>query len=80
MVRVRLLSSGGVRAHRIAVTAPRAVRGAREAVLRGLDLPLGDALRLEQDLADPLRDSPENREARARFGKPRPPSSSGAPP
>lgn len=55
-------------AHRIAELPPTAVRTAREAVLRGLDLSLPDGLRLEQDLADPLRDGPENRAARARFG------------
>lgn len=54
-------------AHRIAELPPTAVRTAREAVLRGLDLSLSDGLRLEQDLADPLRDGPENRAARARF-------------
>jgi enoyl-CoA hydratase/carnithine racemase len=78
--RDRLLPTAGELAHRIADQSPRAVRVAREAVLRGLDLPLGDALRLEQDLADPLRDSPENREARARFGKATPGASAGTPP
>jgi len=61
-------------AEAIARQPPRAVRHAREAVLRGLDLPLEQALRLEQDLADPLRDSDENREARASFAEKRPPS------
>ncbi len=56
-------------AEAIAAQPPRAVRHAREAVRRGLDLPLAEGLRLEQSLADPLRDSPENREARARFGR-----------
>jgi enoyl-CoA hydratase/carnithine racemase len=50
-------------AHTIASRAPRAVRHAREAVRRGLELPLDEALRLEQSLADPLRDSEDNREA-----------------
>jgi enoyl-CoA hydratase/carnithine racemase len=53
----------------IAQHAPRAVRHAREAVLRGLDLPLGEGLRLEQSLAEPLRDSEENKAARAKFGR-----------
>jgi (E)-benzylidenesuccinyl-CoA hydratase len=61
-------------AEAIARQPPRAVRHAREAILRGLDLPLEQALRLEQDLADPLRDSEENREARAAFAEKRPPS------
>lgn len=52
-------------AERIASHAPRAVRHAREAVLRGLELPLRDALSLEQLLADPLRGSEDNREALA---------------
>ena len=60
-------------AETIARQPPRAVRHAREAILRGLDLPLEQALRLEQDLADPLRDSEENREARASFAEKRPP-------
>lgn len=51
----------------IAAHSPRAVQTARTAVMRGLELPLERALELEQDLADPLRDSPENRAARARF-------------
>jgi E-phenylitaconyl-CoA hydratase len=60
-------------AEAIARQPPRAIRHAREAILRGLDLPLEQALRLEQDLADPLRDSDENREARAAFAEKRPP-------
>lgn len=47
--------------------SPRAVRHAREAVLRGLELPFAEGMRLEQSLAEPLRDSPENRAARAGF-------------
>jgi len=60
-------------AEAIARQPPRAVRHAREAIHRGLDLPLEHGLRLEQDLADPLRDSEENREARAAFAEKRPP-------
>jgi len=52
---------------------PRAVRAALAAVRGGLALPLADGLRLEQELADPLRDSPDNREARAAFREKRPP-------
>ena len=51
----------------IAGHAPRAVRHAREAVWRGLDLPLAEGIRVEQALAEPLRDAPENRAARAAF-------------
>ncbi len=52
----------------IAQFPARAVRLAREAVRRGLDLPLPEALQFEQDLADPLRSSPESQEARRGFG------------
>ncbi|MGA8710782.1 MAG: enoyl-CoA hydratase-related protein [Thermoplasmata archaeon] len=57
---------------------PRAVRAALAAVRRGLSLPLVEGLRLEQELADPLRDSPDNREARAAFREKRPPRWTGA--
>lgn len=56
-------------ARRIAGFSAPAVRRAREAVWRGLGTSLSEGLRLEQDLADPLRDSPENRAARAQFGR-----------
>ena len=69
----RLLPECQALAEVIARQPPRAVRHAREAILRGLDLPLDQALRLEQDLADPLRDSDENREARAAFAEKRAP-------
>lgn len=62
----------------IAAHPPQAVRAALAAVRRGLSLPLSDALRLEQELADPLRDSPENQEARAAFREKRPPRWTGA--
>ncbi|MCI4369545.1 MAG: enoyl-CoA hydratase/isomerase family protein [Thermoplasmata archaeon] len=62
-----LLPAAMLAAKEIAEQPPKAVRTAREAVLRGLELPLAEGLRLEQDLADPLRDSEENRAARARF-------------
>ena len=56
----------------------RAVQTALAAVRRGLTLSLPEGLRLEQELADPLRDSPENREARAAFREKRPPRWSGS--
>lgn len=61
----------------IAAHPPRAVQTALVAVRRGLALPLLEGLRLEQELADPLRDSPDNREARAAFREKRPPRWSG---
>lgn len=58
-------------AERIAGFPPRAVRHAREAVKRGLELSLVDGLSLEQDLAEPLRDGSENRAALSTFGRKR---------
>lgn len=65
----RLLPAALEIADAIAAQPPRAVRHALEAVRRGLDLPLPEALRLEQALADPLRDAPDNRTARSEFTK-----------
>ena len=65
----RLVDEAITLAEKIASRSPRAVRTAREAVLRGLELPLAEALRLEQDLADPLRGSAENRAAVRKFGR-----------
>jgi E-phenylitaconyl-CoA hydratase len=65
--RARLRTAARSMARAIAAYPPRVVRTALAAVRRGLELPLPDALRLEQELADPLRDSPDNREARAAF-------------
>jgi enoyl-CoA hydratase/carnithine racemase len=61
----------------IASYPPRAVQSALAAVRRGLALPLAEGLELEQELADPLRDSPDNREARAAFREKRAPRWSG---
>ena len=65
----RLLDEAMGLAGAIAAQPPRAVRHAREAVRRGLELPLEEGLRLEQMLADPLRDSEENRRAREAFAR-----------
>ena len=65
----RLRSEAFKVATRIAGHPPRAVRHARESIRRGLDLPLGDGLQLEQDLAEPLRGSDENRAAVNGFAK-----------
>jgi len=65
--REALLGEAVELAEAIAALPERAVRHAREAVLRGLELPLAEGLRLEQALAEPLRDSEENRRARAQF-------------
>lgn len=65
--RARLRATARTLARSIAAHSPRVVAAALTAVRRGLELPLPRALRLEQALADPLRDGPENREARAAF-------------
>ncbi len=54
-------------ASRIAENAPLAVRAAKAAVWRGLDLPLEEGLRLEQLLAEPVRQSDDAREGPAAF-------------
>lgn len=65
----RLLDAAVALAEKIAARSPRAVWAAREAVRRGLDLSLDEGLRVEQDLADPLRGSEENRAAVRAFAK-----------
>lgn len=59
-------------ARRIAEFSPRAIWHAREAVRRGLDLSLVDGLRMEQDLADPLRGIEASRAVSKRFRRRRP--------
>ena len=49
-------------ANLIAANGPLAVRAARDAVYQGLSLPLDQALRLEQFLAEPLRQSEDAKE------------------
>ncbi|HYK94196.1 MAG TPA: enoyl-CoA hydratase/isomerase family protein [Thermoplasmata archaeon] len=61
-------------AEKIAAHPARTVRHALEAVRRGLTVPLAEGLKIEQALADPLRDAPENREARAAFREKRRPN------
>ncbi|HLF24018.1 MAG TPA: enoyl-CoA hydratase-related protein, partial [Burkholderiales bacterium] len=72
-----LMAESVVLAQTIASRSPRAVRTAREAVHRGLELPLHEALKLEQSLADPLRDGDDNREAREAFAQKREPNWTG---
>jgi len=69
----RLRAGARAMATAIAEHPPKAVQAALAAVRQGLALPLAEGLRLEQELADPLRDSPDNREARAAFREKRPP-------
>jgi enoyl-CoA hydratase/carnithine racemase len=64
-------------AQRIASGAPIAARYAKEAVLKSLDLPLEDGLRLEADLAVLLHSTQDRAEGLASFAQRRRPSFSG---
>lgn len=54
-------------AERICRNGPLAVRAAKQAVYRGLHLPLEEALRLEQLLAEPVRQSDDAQEGPRAF-------------
>lgn len=69
----RLREEARALAETIVAHPPRAIQAALMAVRRGLTMPLAEGLRLEQELANPLRDSPDNREARAAFQEKRKP-------
>lgn len=56
-------------AERICQNAPLAVRAAKEAIYRGLDLPLSEGLRLEQFLAEPVRQSEDAKEGPRAFSE-----------
>lgn len=60
-------------ANRICANAPLAVQTAKLAVWKGLDLPLADGLRLEQALAEPLRQTEDVQEGLAAFADKRSP-------
>ena len=60
-------------ARRIAERAPLAVQAARAAALQGRQLPLADALRLEQFYAEPLRGSEDAQEGLRAFAERRAP-------
>jgi E-phenylitaconyl-CoA hydratase len=64
-------------ASRIAENAPLAVRAAKAAVWRGLGLPLEEGLRLEQLLAEPVRQSEDAREGPRAFLEKRKPDFKG---
>lgn len=57
-----LMSSAYDLAEELCRNAPLAVQAAKEAVLRGLNLPLEEGLRLEQFLAEPVRQSKDAHE------------------
>ncbi|MGO9119575.1 MAG: enoyl-CoA hydratase/isomerase family protein [Desulfomonilaceae bacterium] len=59
-------------AERICQNAPLAVRAAKEAVYRGMDLPLPEALWLEESLAEPVRQSEDAKEGPRAFFEKRP--------
>jgi len=75
---VQLLDKARGIANKIAQNAPLAVRAAKEAVYRGLDLALEEGMRVEQWLADPLRDTQDVREGMASFREKRAPRYTGA--
>ncbi|MGD2272447.1 MAG: enoyl-CoA hydratase-related protein [Desulfobacterales bacterium] len=64
-------------AEKICRNAPLAVRAAKEAVYRGLDLPLAEGLRLEQFLAEPVRQSEDAKEGPRAFAEKRDPDFKG---
>ncbi len=64
-------------AERICRNAPLAVQAAKEAVYRGLDLPLSEGLGLEHALADPVFLSEDAKEGPRAFFEKRPPQFKG---
>ena len=64
-------------AERICRNAPLAVQAAKEAVYRGLDVPLPEGLRLEQFLAEPVIQSEDAKEGPKAFYEKRPPQFKG---
>ncbi len=64
-------------AEMICKNGPLAVRAAKEAVIRGMDLPLDDGLRLEQFLAEPVRLSEDAKEGPRAFAEKRAPAFKG---
>lgn len=64
-------------AEKICRNAPLAVRAAKEAIYRGLDLPLAEGLRLEQFLAEPVRQSEDAKEGPRAFVEKRDPDFKG---
>lgn len=71
------LSAAVDMAEKICKNGPLAVRAAKEAVIRGLDLPLDEGLRLEQFLAEPVRLSEDAKEGPRAFAEKRTPDFKG---
>jgi len=65
--RSELVPTALAMAERICRNGPLAVQAAKQAVYRGLHLPLDEALRLEQLLAEPVRQSEDAREGPRAF-------------
>jgi enoyl-CoA hydratase len=72
-----VVSAGRALAREIASKAPVALRYAKEAVVKGLELPLADGLRLEQDLSTLLRTTDDRLEGARAFLEKRPPKWAG---
>lgn len=68
-----LLTTAQTIARQIAENAPLAVQAVRAAVHHGAQLPLADALRLEQFYAEPVRATEDAREGIRAFAEKRPP-------
>jgi len=64
-------------AKNICENGPLAVRAAKEAIIRGMDMGLADGLRLEQFLAEPLRSTEDAMEGPAAFVQKRKPNFKG---
>lgn len=64
-------------AEKICRNGPLAVRAAKEAIYRGVDMSLSDGLRLEQFLAEPIRQSADAREGPVAFAEKRQPRFTG---
>jgi enoyl-CoA hydratase/carnithine racemase len=73
----RLMAEAMATAERICANAPLAVRAAKEAVCRGLEMTLAEGLRLEQFLAEPVRQSEDAREGPLAFAEKRRPEFKG---
>ena len=67
------LAAATALARDLAARAPLAVRYAKEAVVKGLELPLADGLRLENDLSTLLRTTEDRLEGARAFLEKRPP-------
>ncbi|MES2171674.1 MAG: enoyl-CoA hydratase/isomerase family protein [Actinomycetota bacterium] len=69
----RLEEASFALAERFSATAPRAVAAAKEAIRRGVDMPLADGLRLEADLSTLLYATEDRKEGAAAFKERRTP-------